>query len=107
MTILSETTQKILSGVGIVCVIAGLILCIFSIVCVAAIGNNIAALVVVIAALVCMAGAAFSSEPHRKVKAIISDDYSAVELHDKYDVNERDGEIWVLTEKEPISKEDK
>lgn len=107
MTILSETTQKILTGTGIVCLIATVILFIFGVaVCGMAIDNAAAALVVIIASLACLAGAIFSSEPHRKIKAIISDDYSAVELHDKYDVEERDGEIWVLMEKEPISKEE-
>ena len=44
----------------------------------------------------------FCFEPYRKIKVILADDYSAVELLDKYTVDDREGEIWVLTEKKPM-----
>ena len=104
MTILSETTRRVLTPTGGVLLFVAVILLIILFV----IANDNAALTVffTIAFAICLIAALMiGSKPHRQIKVIISDEYSAVDLYDRYDVIERDGAIWVLIEKEPIAKE--
>ena len=64
-------------------------------------------------AALCMVGLAiiifviiiiYGTEPHKRIKVILEDEYPAVKLYEEYDVEERDGDIWVLTEKETTEK---
>ena len=48
----------------------------------------------------------YGSEPHKRIKAIFEDDYPAARLYEEYDVEGRDGDIWILTEKEPMEKKE-
>ena len=48
----------------------------------------------------------FCTEPHKRIKAILEDDYPAARLYEEYDVEGRDGDIWILTEKEPMEKKE-
>lgn len=106
MTILHESTQRIITDTG----------CIFLIFFIAAIMLTAYAfsrgyvkeafiyLAITIAVVVIVA--ICFTKPHRKIKAIIPEDYSAVELLDKYTINGNEGEIWTLTEKEPMKKQE-
>lgn len=47
----------------------------------------------------------YGVEPHKRIKVILSDDYPAVKLYEEYDVEGRDGDIWILQDKEPMEKE--
>ena len=106
MTILSETTKNVMDSTGGKLMITAAILLI--ILAVIAINNAklVVMIVFTIASAICfIVGLTIGSKPHRQIKAIISDEYSVVDLYDRYDVIERDGAIWVLIEKEPIAKE--
>ena len=101
MTVLSETTRYTFTRTGGMIFLFGIILCMVfvaiglrdDIMCLAIIGA-----VIGLATVIC-AGIYFK-EPYQELKAIISDDYSAAELYDKYDVVGHDGKIWILEEKE-------
>ena len=107
MTILPETTKNVMDSTGVAfMIVTAILLIILSIIIV---NNDVKLIVIVglsIAFAICyIAGLTIGTKPHRQIKAIISDEYSAVDLYDRYNVNGRDGAIWVLTEKEPIAKE--
>ena len=106
MTILSETTKNVMDPTGDALMIAAVILFIIFIFIVDHDVKLVVMIVFLIAFATCfIAALTIGSKPHRRIKAIISDEYSAVDLYDRYGVIERDGAIWVLTEKEPIAKE--
>jgi len=102
MTVLSETTQRLFETPGgillLLCIIfvaSALILISYKLYKIGLIIFCLSLLMVVIAFL-------FFMPPHRKIKVTISEDYPAIELLNKYYVDENDGDIWTLTEKEPI-----
>lgn len=105
MTILSESTAKCATPLGYVLFIFTLIFVVLAVnmarddYCWAALGFIIFAVLVFVTSMICCL------EPYRQIKVILSDDYPAVKLYDEYDVKERDGDIWVLREKEAL-KED-
>lgn len=106
MTILSETTVRVLNPIGIMYLVIIVILTL-SLLCMVNCINFVTGIIFLIAIAMCFATVmTIGIEPHRNIKAIISDEYSAADLYDKYDVKERDGAIWVLTEKEPMTEED-
>ena len=41
----------------------------------------------------------YLKKPYLEFKAVVSDDYSATELYEKYDVIGHDGKIWILNER--------
>ena len=52
-------------------------------------------------------GVTFTSvgqDSYRQLKVLLSDDYPVVDLYDRYDVVEKEGEIWVLKEKPSRTK---
>ena len=109
MTVLSETTQRIPTQAGYAFIVIGII--IVSVCFLSVIDNYIKLksgiiLVFVLGGIFFMVMGWISCKPHRKIKAILSEEYPAVSLYDKYDVKERDGEIWVLLEKEPINSKE-
>lgn len=106
MTILSETTVRALNPIGIMFLVIIMILLIISLVIVDHI-NLVVGITFLIAIAMC-SGALMTIgvNHHRRIKAIISDDYPATDLYDEYIVKERDGKIWVLVEKELIAKKD-
>lgn len=107
MTILSETTKNTTDTTGIMLVLVVAILFVILLIIRLNDCNYAAVFTLLIAVIICViVSMAISLKPHRQIKAIISDEYSAVDLYDKYDVEERDGAIWVLTEKEPMTEED-
>lgn len=104
MTILSESTQRILTDTGrifwvffIVAIIVTIYSFIFGYFKEAFIYLAITIAIFVIMFIV-------YTKPHRKIKVILQDDYPAVELLDKYIVDGNDGEIWTLTEREPMEE---
>lgn len=102
MQILFETTARELNPIGIMFLIIIMILLIISLVIVDYI-NLVVGITLLIAIAMCFCSVmTIGTEHHRKIKAIISDEYSVVELYDKYDVTEREGDIWTLVEKEPM-----
>ena len=102
MTILSESTQYILTVSGrLFAVLTFIALCIaINLFFEAYYKTGLAFLAIVISFIIITC--VFCVEPHRKIKVILADDYSAVELLNKYTVDDREGEIWVLTEKKPM-----
>ena len=100
MTILSETTKYTLTSIGGTVFIFGMILCMTFVtiglrddsMCLGIIGAVIGLAAVISVAI-------YFKEPYQEIKAIISDDYPATELYDKYNVVKRDGEIWILNER--------
>lgn len=48
----------------------------------------------------------YGGEPHKRIKVILSDDYPATKLYEEYDVEGRDGDIWILRDKEPIKTQE-
>ena len=104
MTILSETTKNVINSAGSALMIVAVILTIIFFVIVISDGALVVGLAFLIAVVMCfIASLVIGSKPHRQIKVIISDEYSAVELYDKYNVTDREGDIWTLVEKEPIS----
>lgn len=102
MTILFETTTRELNPIGIVFMVIMIILAIIS-TCAAEHIDFVVGIIFLIAIAMCFCAAmTIGTEHHRKIKATISDEYSVVELYDKYDVAEREGDIWTLVEKEPM-----
>ena len=99
MTILSETTKYTLTTTGGIVLLLGVVLCAVF----AAIGARYDNLSLTIVGVVILLAAGFSTiyfkVSYQEIKAIISDDYPATELYDKYDVVKRDGEIWILDER--------
>ena len=107
MEILSETTQKVATLPGVIAILLG-VLFIFGFL-ISGLYTNKGKLVFAFALLTIVflaIGFTVCTEPHRRVKVILQDDYPAVELLEKYDVVEQDGKILTLQEKEPIGKED-
>lgn len=107
MTILFESTQVIATSTSCVFFVIGFFLPLLIMLLLFALTyhglDNIIALSLLIFTIMCFVVGLICAKPHRKIKAIISNEYSAVELYDKYDVIEREGDIWTLVEKEPIS----
>ena len=106
MTVLSESTQRILTDTGciifvffIVAIVVTVYAFIYGYFKEGFIYLAITVAIFVIMVIVC-------TKPHRKIKAILSDDYPAVELLDKYTVNGNEGEIWTLTEREPMKEQE-
>ena len=105
MTILSESTVKCATFLGYSLFIIVFMLAILAINMIryddfkTGLGLIIFAVVVFVSSIICCL------EPHREIKVLLSDDYPAVKLYDKYDIKERDGNIWILREKEAL-KED-
>ena len=106
MTILSESTQYTLTGSGrLFAALAFIAFCIaINLFFEAYYKTGLAFLAIVISFIVIVY--VFGVEPHRKIKVILADDYPAVELLDKYTVDGREGEMWVLTEKKPMREGD-
>ena len=107
MTVLSETTQRIPPPAACTFLAVGIIIVS---VCLLSVIDNYKkpgiVWVFVLGGIFFMAMGCISCKPHRKIKVILSEEYPAVILYDKYDVKERDGEIWVLLEKEPINSKE-
>ena len=105
MTILSESTVKCATYLSYSLFVIAFIFIILAINmirydhCWVAFGFIIFAILLFVTSMFCCL------EPHREIKVILSDDYPAVKLYDEYDVKKRDGDIWILLEKEPL-KED-
>lgn len=110
MTILSETTIKVLNPIGIVSLFISLLiivlLIIISISIIEYINGTIIITIFFVIVMYFSVAMTMGSTPHRRIKAIISDDYPATNLYDEYTVEDRDGKIWILTEKEPMTEED-
>lgn len=104
MTILSESTRFILTDIGMALLVIGFFLLVIAATLLVNDFPKSALLSLAIAISLLVIAFAFQREPHRKIKVTISDDFSATALYDKYDINDRDGDIWVLTEKEPMEK---
>ena len=106
MTILSETTARTLNPIGTMFLVIIVILMLTSL-CIVDYIDLVVGIIILIAIAMCfVAVMTIGTSHYRRIKAIISDEYSAADLYDKYDVKERDGAIWVLTEKEPMTEED-
>ena len=105
MTILSESTQKISTSTVWTFFVLAIIA--FAITILLLLDEyyklGLVFLAITIALFVIMS---FCIEPHRKIKVILSDDYPAVELLDKYTVDGNEGEIWTLIEREPMRKQE-
>lgn len=107
MTILSESTKNVATSVGSGLIIIGLIAFITAIILLTH-DSYISSVVAFTIAVIFYIVASISSfvEPHRRIKAILSDDYPAVELLDKYTVDGNEGKVWTLTEREPMKKQE-
>lgn len=104
MTILSESTAKCATPLAILFVLAALIvvmlgvaMCVYDCLKIGLV-SIIAGVLVFVTTIVCY------FEPYREIKVLLSDDYPAKKLYDEYVVKERDGDIWILRDKEPIKK---
>ena len=105
MTILSETTHRVLTPTGVVLLVIAAILMVITFIIASDI-NLVIGITFLIAIVMCFGVAmTIGSKPHREIKVIISDDYPATNLYDEYTVEDRDGKIWILTEKEPMTEE--
>lgn len=104
MTILSESTQSVITNDGLLVLLFALITLAAAVVLLATecYKSGFFLLAITIAILVIIE--IFYMKPYRRIKVILSDDYSAVELLDKYTVNGNEGEIWTLTEREPMEE---
>lgn len=107
MTILSESTKMAATSVvgclvtiGLIAFITSVILLINDFYISSVVAFTIAIILYIVAVTISFA------EPHKRIKAIIPNDYSAVSLYDKYIVIGREGQIWELEEREPLKRSD-
>ena len=105
MTILSESTVKCATYLGYSLFVIAFIFIILAINMIRYDYSNIGFGVIIFAVLMLATSIFCCLEPHREIKVILSDDYPAQKLCDEYDIKERDGDIWILREKEAL-KED-
>ena len=101
MTVLSETTRYALTSTGAMVLPLGIVLGLI----IAAIGARCDSMCLTIVGAVTVLAAiifvfVYLKKPYLEFKAVISDNYSATELYEKYDVVGHDGKIWILEEKE-------
>ena len=105
MTILSESTCRIATDFGKLLLIIGISCLVASVMLTVNDYHKACVITVIIGLIVIAIFCAFFVENHRRIKVVLSDEYSAKELHDKYKINSRDGEIWELTEIKPMESE--
>ena len=100
MTILSETTKYVLTSTGVMVlplgILLGLIIAVIGVRC-DSMCLTIVGAVTVLAAIIFVF--VYLKKPYLEFKAVVSDDYSATELYEKYDVVGHDGKIWILNER--------
>ena len=106
MTILSESTKFILTDIGLTLFVFGIYIFVIAIALFVKDFPKTALFSLSLGVLLWAIAFGFQYKPYRKIKAIISDDFSATALYDKYDINDREGEIWTLTEREPMEKKE-
>ena len=102
MVILSESTKNVATSVETGLVIIAFIMATILLIYKCYISSVVAFTIAFIFFIV----AINSSEPHKIIKAIVPDDYSAVSLYDKYIVIGREGQIWELEEREPMDEKE-
>ena len=105
MVILSESTKNVATSVGTGLIMISIIAFIMSVI-LSIYGYYISSDVALTIAFIFLIVAINSSEPHKKIKAIVPDDYSAVSLYDKYIVIGREGQIWELEEREAMDEQE-
>ena len=105
MTVLSETTFRQIAPSGIFVLFIAMIFLALAILELTDLEYPCAFYFITVCIILIAACFIAFIEPHRRLKVILSEDYLAVDLLEKYDIEERDGDIWVLIEKEPMEGE--
>lgn len=106
MTILAESTQFIITDIGLALFVIGIFVFVIAVPLFINDFPKSALLSLAIAISLFVIAFGFQQEPHREIKVTISDDFSATALYDKYTVDDREGEIWTLVEREPMEKQE-
>ena len=105
MTVLAEEIVRDLSAVGVATLMLGVVSVIVGV------GLSLSGYKVI--GTICFAfsglliGITFTSvgqDSYQQLKVLLSDSYPAAELYDRYDVVEKEGEIWVIKEKPSKTK---
>ena len=99
MTILSETTRHGFTSLGNLIFVIGLFCLIIAIVSYKEDANFVGLIFAIACVILVVASYVFHRESYQQIKAVISDNYSAKELYDNYDVVGHDGKIWILNER--------
>ena len=106
MTVLSETTFRHITPSGIFVLIIALMFLVLAILALTDLEYPCAFYFITVCIILIAAYFIVFTEPHRRLKVILSEDYPAVDLLEKYDIKDRDGDIWVLDEKTPMEDQE-
>ena len=110
MTILAESVDKQFTSLGAALLIIGLVCFISALVIILEEGVEppwFILSLLILAALLIAPSFAILREPHRQLKVMLSEDYPAADLLDKYEIEDQDGKILVITEKAIFDEEEK
>lgn len=111
MTILFQSTQNIVTTYGTIMIACGLIGLIIGLVIALYEACDefikIAVIICCISVISLLAGLTIGAKPHEKIKVILSDNYPAIKLYEKYNIEGREGNIWTLISKKTIEEEEK
>lgn len=100
ITILSESTNNVLTPLGFLLIFFGSMSCIISLILVFEGYAKHSIFPLFIGIVMIGIAIVFCHKPETEVKATLSEDYPVTKLFDTYDVIDRDGDIWILIEKE-------
>ena len=106
MTVLSETTFRHITPIGIFVLFIVMIFLALAILALIYFEYPCAFYFITVCIVLIVACFIVFIEPHRRLKVILSEDYPAVDLLEKYDIKDRDGDIWVLDEKTPMEDQE-
>lgn len=110
MTILSQSTQNIFTIPGIFMMVFGVMG--FAITLYVLYDDydefiKIGAIVSGLSLILIIASLTIGAKSHERIKVILSDNYPAIKLYEKYDIEGREGNIWTLVSKKTIEEEEK
>ena len=109
MTILAESVDKQFTSLGAVLLIIGFVCLVTALGIIIEYGFDppwFLSLLLILSILLIAPSFAILREPHRQLKVMLSEDYPAADLLDKYEIEGRDGEIWMITEKAILEEEE-